>query len=85
MTTRKPPFGTAMQDVLVKLTSPYRRGASWKRSSGETLYIAPALDEELCRGLAALGYLDETFTDGSAIYRVNDAGKSKAEELRIYR
>lgn len=83
MIPRPPPFGTAMRDVLLTLTALRRGDSPWSVRSGETLYVTPALDEGICQGLAAWGYLSETYDGPVATFAVTEAGHRKASELRM--
>lgn len=78
------PFGTAQKEVLLKLTAPGRKEASWSLKDGTPLYESRALTSTLCQGLVRHGYLDELSDDGHIVYVVNKDGLRKARQLRLH-
>lgn len=80
--TRKLPFGTAQAEVLLKLTSEHWQEPTWSLPNGTALYESRALTDAVCRSLARHGLLDER-TDGThSVYAVNNAGYTRADQLR---
>lgn len=79
---KRPAFGTAHADVLLKLTSPHRAQPTWSLQDGTSLYESRAFTDILCQGLVRHGYLDEEFDGKHSTYTVNLEGRYKAAELR---
>jgi hypothetical protein len=84
---RQPPFGTAMAEVLLKLTNPTYSDGVWVSNGDRALFENRAMTYAVCQRLARGGYLDETIneTGTASTYRVNSQGQLKAEELRYGR
>lgn len=83
---RKPPFGTAEKEVLLKLTTPKRMReglTSWSQKDGTALYDNRAMTEAVCQRLAALGLVDHAVENGANMYQVNSEGFSKANWIRL--
>lgn len=79
---RKPPFGTAQAEVLLKLTSPTRKEPIWYLKDSGVLYESRAMTHAICVGLLLHGFLDEKPDGNSFVYSVTDAGFEKADRLR---
>lgn len=76
---RRPPFGTAHAEVLVKLA---RRGKSWSPQNGAALYENRLLTNAICQGLVLQGLLSEEFDGITPTYTVTREGHNKAKQLR---
>jgi hypothetical protein len=75
---RQPSFGTADEEVLLKL-APL---GSWNRRTGRPLYDCPAMTEAVCQKLVRHGFLREKPVGLTVTYTVTAAGENKAAAIR---
>lgn len=82
MSTRQLPFGSAQQQVLLKLTDPRWSDGMWTEAHGTTLFENKALTKAVCQQLAAHGFVDEKVDGRFCVYTVNNSGRTRADQLR---
>jgi hypothetical protein len=79
--TRKRPFGTAQQEVLLKLYR--RRPKEWTTQDPGLFDNSRELTTRVCDGLTDHGYVSRTIQPGVIIYTMTGEGVFKAEELSM--